>query len=306
MRISIICIAFISLLFSCNRKNPNEHLYEVGMKEINGTNIYYKVIGSSEPILIIHGGPGLSHDYFLPALDILKKQYKLIFYDQRGCGKSDLTVDSESISLDNFVRDIDEIRLAFGIEKINVMAHSWGGILAMKYAISYPNNVKSLILINSVGASSAINALSNAELINRFTPEDSVLRSQIFNSEEFKKRSPSSIESLMKLNFKHQFYNQTYLDSLNLSINENYLTTSQLLQNLGNDLASFDFHSELKNIKCPTLLIYGSHDPLTKVAGTRLNELISNSKIEILDECGHFPFIEKPTRFKEMVTQFIQ
>jgi len=298
-------LVLVFFLSRCSQKlKPS--FSEEGMKEINGTNLYFKILGSAEPILIIHGGPGLSHDYFLPALESLGNKHRLIFYDQRASGKSDLNINPESVTLDSFIKDMDELRIAFGIKKITLMAHSWGGILAMKYAVKYPDHIKSLILINSVGASSEIAALSNSELAKRFTPKDSINRVQILSSEEFKNRNSKSIESLMKIGFNHQFFNKTYLDSLNLSISENYITTSKLLQNLGKDLSNFDFHTSLNNIQCSTLLIYGSYDPLTQLAGTKIHELIKNSEMIILDDCGHFPFIEKQNEFNEILLTFMK
>lgn len=305
MKKIITCLIFISFFYNCAEKQKKS-FFEVGSKEINETKLYYKIIGSEEPILIIHGGPGLSHDYFLPSLSSLSDKYKLIFYDQRASGKSDLNTSPESITLDNFIKDIDALRDTFDIEKINLMAHSWGGILAMKYATMYPDKIKSLILVNSVGASSEIATLSNLELAKRFTQKDSIQRVEILNSDEFQKRSTNSIESLMKIGFKHQFYNKTYLDSLNLSLNENYMTSSQLLQNLAKDLSDFDFHSDLKTIQCPTLLIYGNYDPLTHLAGKKIHESIDNSEFIILDKCGHFPFIEKQKEFNDVLTNFME
>lgn len=305
MKKIITCLVFASFFSNCEQKQKAA-FFEQGIKEINGTNLFYKIIGDKEPILIIHGGPGLSHDYFLPGLIGLSDKYKLIFYDQRASGRSDLEIDSESITLENFIKDIEELRKTFGIKKLNLMAHSWGGVLAMKYATMYPDNIKSLILVNSAAASSEIAILSNLELAKRFTQEDSTQRAEIFNSKEFQERNPKSIESLMRIGFRHQFYNQSHLDSLNLSINENYLTTSRLLQNLAKDLSEFDFHSDLKTIQCPTLVIYGNYDPLTQLAGTKIHESINNSELVILADCGHFPFIEKQNEFNKAVTNFIK
>lgn len=305
MKKLLILIVFISQLFSC--KNKSVEIYsEEGTKEINGTQLYYKVVGQGEPILIIHGGPGLNHKYLFPNLQFLTDRYQLIFYDQRASGRSSLNLDSNSVTIDNFIQDIDELRNTFGIEKLNIMAHSWGGLLAMKYAIKHPENTKFLILINSVGASSEISTLANQILAERFTKEDSMHRAEIIQTDEFQKREPSAIESLMKIGFKHQFYNIVFLDSLNLSLNKDYIKTSQLLQNLAKDLTEFDFHSDLKKIQSPTLLIYGSHDPLTKLAGTRIHESIEKSEFKILDNCGHFPFIEKKDEFKSTVVIFLE
>ena len=303
---NILIPLFLLVISFCSCKQNKEPLFtETGTKEVNGTRLHYKIIGKGEPILVIHGGPGLSHDYFLPSLTSLANNHQLIFYDQRASGKSDINVASETVSLNNFIKDIEAIREAFGLEKLNIMAHSWGGIIAMKYAIQFPDRTNSLILINSIGASSEINNLSNIELANRLTQEDSLKRASIVASDGFKKRDIKTIESLMKIGFKHQFYNKAYLDSLNLSLNENFMATSQLLQNLAKDLNEYDFHSELKTIGCPTLLIYGNFDPLTQLAGAKIHESIDHSELMILDKCGHFPFIENRNEFDEVLTNFM-
>ena len=288
-------------------KNTPKQLYsEEGRKEINGTHLYVKVVGSGEPILIIHGGPGLNHQYLFQSLVPLAGQYQLIFYDQRASGSSDLELDAELVTLDNFVKDIDGLRSSFAIEKINIMAHSWGGLLGMKYAIENPNRIKSLILVNSVGASSKISDRANQVLAKRFTDDDNRRRIELMESEALKLREPQAIESLMKIGFKHQFYNDLFLDSLHLSLDGNYMKSSQLLQNLGKEMSNFDYHSDLKSIECPTLLIYGSYDPLTELAGQKLNESIVNSELKVLDDCGHFPFIEKTDEFGKTVRSFMQ
>ena len=278
---------------------------EDGLKNINGTELYYKIIGQGEPILIIHGGPGLNHKYLLHHLQPLAKKYQLIFYDQRACGKSSLDVNPDSITIDSFIQDIDDLRKVFGIDRLNLMAHSWGGLLAMKYAIKYPEFTNSLILLNSVGASSAINAKANQLLLARFTPEDSLQRQEIIQTEEFQRRETTAIESLMKITFKHQFYNPALIDSLKLSLNKDYAKTAQLLQYLGKDITSYDFHAELNKIEASTLMIYGDHDPSGDFAGQSIQAAITNSKLLIINECGHFPFIEKQDEFNEIVMPFI-
>lgn len=293
------------MLLSCNNKSVKIYSEE-GIKEINGTELYYKVVGQGEPILIIHGGPGLNHKYLFHNLQFLTDRYQLIFYDQRASGRSSLTLDSNSVTIDNFIEDIDELRNTFGIEKLNIMAHSWGGLLAMKYAIKHPENTKLLILISSVGASSEISTMANQILAEQFTKEDSIRRVEIIQTDEFQKREPNAIESLMKIGFRHQFYNIAFLDSLNLSLNKDYIKTSQLLQNLAKDLTVYDFHSDLGKIQSPTLLVYGNYDPLTELAGIRIHESIEKSEFKILDNCGHFPFIEKQNEFKKAVMTFME
>ena len=137
------------LAFTSGCENRNTVYFEEGTKKVNGAELYYKIMGSGEPIVILHGGPGLEHTYFLPQMGELAKNYKLIFYDQRTSGGSISSTDSSSITLGNFVEDLEGIRKAFDLDKMNLLGHSWGGMLAMFYATKYPENLNSLMLISS-------------------------------------------------------------------------------------------------------------------------------------------------------------
>ena len=97
-----------------------------GYIETNGATLYYKTFGSGEPIVVLHGGPGFDHRQFLPFIEELAVNYKVILFDQRGTGLSSGSVDSDSINIDNFIADIDAVRETFDIEKMNLMGHSWG------------------------------------------------------------------------------------------------------------------------------------------------------------------------------------
>ncbi|MGB0346532.1 MAG: alpha/beta fold hydrolase, partial [Balneolaceae bacterium] len=244
-------------------------------------------------------------DYFLPHFESLAKDYQLIFYYQRVSGKSSMDADSSSINLNQFIDDIDGIREAYGIKNLNLLAHSFGGLFAMKYAIKYPENIQKLMLINSIGASSDINIQSNQILGGRFTESDMTERMSLIQSEGFAQRNPETIDALMRIGFRKQFFDEDLVDSLYLNINENYGRSSELLSYLSPDLMSYDFHNDLSSIEIPTLLLYGDYDPLSNLAAPRLNQAIINSEMVIIKEAGHFPFIEKPDQFISSVTTFL-
>src|SRR6186713_97691 len=131
--LSLTFILFASLAFA--------QLEEfAGRKKINGTNLYFSVKGKGDYLLVIHGGPGLNHSYFNPHLKALENNFKLVYYDQRACGKSSVPA-SDSISLKFLVDDIEEIRKVLNAEKINILAHSWGVVLAIRYALRYPGRI---------------------------------------------------------------------------------------------------------------------------------------------------------------------
>ena len=116
--------------------------------------LYHETSGEGRPIILLHGGPGLDHTYLFPQMGVLSKKYQLITYDQRGSGKSlNTELNDKAINTSVFVEDLESLRKKLGLEKFILMGHSWGGRLAMDYAIRHPEHVESLILIGSAPAS---------------------------------------------------------------------------------------------------------------------------------------------------------
>lgn len=115
----------------------------------DGVQLYVNSVGSGQPCVFIHGGPG-SNSYYLEGMksaDLLQKGLRMIYYDQRGCGRSESPKNGD-FSLSRMEKDLEEIRSFLGIDKWDVMAHSFGGIIAINYAHDYPKRVSSLLLIH--------------------------------------------------------------------------------------------------------------------------------------------------------------
>jgi proline iminopeptidase len=141
----VFFIFIINILTSCK---SGDTVMKVTI-QINGSDVFYSTIGQGPPIIIIHGGPVLDHTYLLTQMDELADNYRLIDYDQRACGKSSVEVDTSTMTLKRFADDIRILADSLGIKKPNILGHSWGGLIAIKYAISYPHHINKLILSNS-------------------------------------------------------------------------------------------------------------------------------------------------------------
>ena len=111
-------------------------------------------MGKGESIVILHGGPGLAHNYLYEPFKQLSNSYKLIFYDQRGCGKSSGFKQDEIVSIETLVEDLETIRKEFNIDKMILVGQSWGAIIALNYSIDHPNNIKKLLLLEPAPGSS--------------------------------------------------------------------------------------------------------------------------------------------------------
>lgn len=275
-----------------------------GLKDINGTKLYCKVIGKGEPILVIHGGPGMGHQYFLPYMEELAKTHKLIFYDQRSTGKSAIPKDSLGASHKNMVNDIEALRKAFGISKVNILAHSWGAKLAVNYALKYPDNIKSLVLSNPSPMNHDYDSVQMS-IVNKKKYEPGFKEKK----EEIQNKQISIIEIKMRFAFLSSIYAPETIDKIALTFPEDFADRQiALFSGLTSDWKEFDrdMYPELPKIKLPVLVIHGDADALPVSADERLVKSLGNAKMVRFEKSGHFPFIEEPVHFAESVDSFIK
>src|SRR5664279_5559686 len=126
--------------------SPNLFPIQDGFVDSHGALTYYQSVGHGAPLMIVHGGPGASHDYFLPFLLPLMRTSRLVFIDERGSGKSSKLEDARQYTVANMVEDVEAVRQALGLRKISLLGHSFGGVLVQAYAFKYQKNLSHLIL----------------------------------------------------------------------------------------------------------------------------------------------------------------
>jgi proline iminopeptidase len=276
-----------------------------GYVEVTRAKLYYIVVGTGEPIVVIHGGPGLDHNYLVPQMNVLARTHKLIYYDQRASGKSTGTVDSMSITPDQFVEDLERLRETLGIEKMNLLGHSWGGLLAMEYAIKYPQHMKSMVLMNSMGAMSDCMAPFIKTRIERTTHDDSLSMERILSSPEWAAHDPKAVGEYLCTVFRTYFFDRRFADSLNMNLNQNTaIHFLPIFGLMGKYLNHYDISRNLDRITCPTLIITGDYDPFPVNFSKEISLHIKNSQFVQISHCGHFPYIECPEEIIRACTGF--
>src|SRR6266496_5642537 len=117
--------------------------------------LYYREVGRGQPVIVLHGGPDFDHRYLLPELDRLADSFRLIYYDQRGRGLSRAHVQPDEVSLQSEITDLDAVRAHYQLETVAVLGHSWGGLLALEYALRHLQHVSHLLLMNTAPVSHA-------------------------------------------------------------------------------------------------------------------------------------------------------
>ncbi len=284
-------ILLVSILYSTLLLSQSKS----GYVDVQGARLFYTTFGSGEPVVVIHGGPGLDHSYLLPQMNVLAHGHELIYYDQRASGESTGSVDSVSITPARFVDDLETLRKALGLEKMNLLGHSWGGLVAMEYAMRYPQRTKSLVLLNSVGANSDFMAPFVKTRIARTTHDDSVAMASLQSSPGFASANPEIMSRFTRIIFKTYFFDRRLADSLTLTFNQN--TASHffpIFGLMGKFLNRYDISDQLATIPCSTFVVSGDVDPIPPEVGENIAQRIKNSRYLLIDHCGHFPYIERP------------
>ncbi|MGK5595367.1 MAG: alpha/beta fold hydrolase [Parachlamydiaceae bacterium] len=268
--------------------------------------LFYRIVGKGDPIILIHGGPGLDHSYFLPALDALADRHSVIFYDQRGSGKSECVVNCETINMERFVNDLEKLRSALKLDKVSIIGHSWGSLVAIEYALMFPQYVKSLVLLHAFPPTNKGLEKYYENLEQKLKPVADQL-GKIELSNEFKKGSFEAVQNYLDIIFKKYFFDENKVLLLNSRLCQstaaNVFRIGDLLDS--DYLADYNLEERVTNLSLPTLIIHGDNDPVPQKYALRWHQAIKNSQFQLVKSSGHFSFIEQPATFFRLVDDFL-
>lgn len=288
--------------------------------KIRNTEIYFDVMGmhiepkkntlKEKPVLfLIHGGPGGNHFHF--KYDSIKLQdcAQLIFIDQRGCGLSKKDK-QKNYTLENNIEDIEALRKYLGLNKINVLGVSYGGMVAQGYAIRYQKNLESLILVSTAPSYNFLEtAKNNLKKIGTKQQisicEEFLWNGRFKNNREvdryFKIMDPLYIYTKKKKR-KRLATNKTELSHI-----QNILSFDVLNVGFKTFLRNFNFISQLKKIKCPTLIMSGEQDWVCMPEHAKvIADNISDSNLKIFKNCGHALTTDANDQYIKLIKKFLK
>ncbi len=286
-------ILFLIFLFSFNTQGYSQYY----VTSSDNTKLYVREFGSGEPLIMLSGGPGLNADYLRPVWEHLSSSYRCIVLDQRGTGKSILTnIDSISLTMDNYVNDIEALRKHLKLQNFNLIGHSWGGMLAMEYLVRKSEMVNKLILLNPGGPTSNFFSYFSDNIQLRLREED--------NEEAI------VLDSLGKSKFK-AIYPGYYFDRKRaMAIKDTTDFDSMFGQpgTAGFIISSYlstqnDRINLLKKYTGIVHIIQGRQDPIGESTVYEIKELLPQSSIHFIEKCGHFPWLENDNQVSEFYEQ---
>ena len=334
MKIIFKILVVISVLFlaSCYKENSqNKDLYfqktkdsiqTGGVKVIpittpKGTfNVWTKRIGNNPKIkvLLLNGGPGATHEYFecfenfLPAEGI-----EIIYYDQLGCGNSDNPNDVALWDLGRYVEEVEQVRKALHLDASNfyLLGHSWGGILAMEYALKYQHTMKGLIISNMMSSCPEYGKYADEVLAKQMDPKVVAELNQIEKAKDFS--NPRYMELLLP-NFyeKHilRFPSKDWPEPVNRSLaklNQSLYVTMQGPSEFGisGKLEKWDRKADLKNITIPTLVIGAKYDTMDPKHMEEMSKLVQNGTYLYCPKGSHMDFYDDQKVYFEGLSGFL-
>ncbi len=290
-----------------------------GYVDAEGMLIYYMTVGKGEPLVIVHGGPGGSHDYFLPYLLPLARLNKLVFIDERGSGKSQKLEDPAGYTVENMVEDVEGVRRSLGLGKITLMGHSFGGVLAQAYALKYQSNLSHLILASTFPSTKQMNDVL-AQIKAKMAPE---LRERIDKMEadglyghgkDYEKNRYTNdymVAAWGEGYFPYLFQNRPdpNFDPIAMGVTSwdlyRVMWGSHGEYVIDGNLKSVEYVDRLENIRVPTLILAGDHDECDPSLSKEMHQKIGGSQLLILPRSGHMAFVDQNNLFVGAIDNFL-
>ncbi len=275
--------------------------------------VYYRIVGERQegkaPVILLHGGPGSTHNYFEVLDQIAETGHQVIMYDQLGCGKSYVEGHPELWKAETWVDELDAIRKYLHLDQVHLLGQSWGGMLALAYVYErHPDGIRSLIL-SSTNPSASMWVKEQHRLV-KYLPEKeqkAIAKAEAtgdFDSKAYKSAIAHYMEQLCAA--------PVTADSPECLRREKKAGTLSYIYGWGpnelnatGDLKDFEYLEKMKSIDIPTLVISGSDDLCTPAIAKAMHDALPNSKWELFVGSRHMPFVEDHDHYCKVLAEWL-
>lgn len=277
------------------------------LQSADGIRLWYDEVGQGSPIVVIHGGPGMDHSTLEADLVPLQKRHRLIYYDQRGGGRSSLPDDPTLLSIDRHVDDLEALRKHLGLEKMTIVGHSFGPAIAALYAIRYPQRVEKMIFIGPIPPRKGkFFEEFGANLMERLGPENrkraDEARKAIDTATDVTKACRDYWAILMPPRVAKSLPASVVKSDLCASPPDaiRFGMTKTLPATFGS-LGDWDWTAGLAKVNAPVLIIHGEEDAIPMRMVEEWTAALPNARLVRVAGAAHFPHAERPKLvFREM------
>jgi proline iminopeptidase len=270
----------------------------VDVRLADGVSLWIEELGAGFPVFVLHGGPGLDHQHFRPWLDPLAEEFRLLYVDQRGQGRSQ-RVDPASLSVGVFARDVDLAAEALELARFALLGHSFGAIVASHHAIEL-GTADGYVISGGGDSSAALErdvAASLEALGEAGKPiAESWEREQTVETEE-------EFRQLMRVQWPFHF-----AGPVPAGFRDETIYTPEVIRHFASaGYGDFDYVPDLHRVTRPTLVVVGEEDRTTTLRAARvLHEGIERSELDVIPAVGHMSFMEAPDDYLGAVRPFLR
>jgi len=282
-----------------------------GFVSVLGYRLFYRSFGAEKglpTVLALHGGPGASHDYLLPIADLVPFGYRVVLFDQLGCGRSEVPEDHSLFTLEHHVQETEELRRNLSLGRVHLLGSSYGGLLAIAVALAHPDSLRSLTTVG--GLASVPLASAEMQTLRKALPR-SVQETLDRCEADGTTGSPEYAAAAMEFYRRHVCRLPSWPPELTRSLE---LALSHPVYPLMNGPSEFtivgtikdiDLSDQLSKIRLPTLVLGGRYDEVTPKVAEQIRRGIPGARGVTFEESAHVPFWEERERFLAVVARFL-
>ena len=277
---------------------------------VDGYQIVTYSYGSGDNVLLLlNGGPGLPCDYLRdPHIQLVESGYRVVAFDQLGCGLSDKPEDPSLWNIDRYVEEVESVRKQIKLENFHLLGQSWGGWLSIEYALAYPDDIRSLILANTCGDLPHL-----TQELNRMREAlgSETVAMMLHHEALGQFDHPEYMAAITILNYRHVCrIKGEWPASLMASLNDWNMGPYGTMQGpneflyIGN-LKDWNRIPQMHKLTMPTLIITGTHDEIGPACAIRMHTALPNSQVVVLPNSSHVPFYEEPDDYFRALGKFL-
>ena len=264
--------------------------------DVNGTTIWYDVVGTGPPGLVLHGGLGIDHTLYQETLTPLEQRLRLVYLDHRGNGRSGRPP-RDTLTIEQLADDAAALARQLGDERVVVLGHSYGGFVAQELALRHPDVVAALVLIDTTPGQLGATEDPDDEQGPPPPPEVVALLTT----------APATNEALadgVRQLMPHYLHRREPAE-LAVVLDATIFDAAAMVRGF-EVLASWSSVDRLSAISAPTLVVAGRHDVFTSwPQARRITSRIAGAHLVIFEDSGHMPWLDEPDRFFDVVNGWL-
>lgn len=277
---------------------------------VSGHNVMTYTIGEGDNVLLLlHGGPGCPCNYLRDSHSVFAEHgYKVVTWDQLGCGESDTPNNETLWTIERFVKEVETVRKTLNLGEVHLLGQSWGGVLGLEYCFEYTSNVKTFIAANT--------AFDLSIMQRGFERYKMALGEETFAMMSMREadgttQHPEYQAAITLLMYRHICRNETWPDSVKFSmenIAEDVFGTifGKYFFNCTGNIRDYNRMDELHKLNIPVLLVHGKYDEITPELACIARDRLKNAELVLFRNSSHMPFIEETEKYVNTVCNFLK